>query len=350
MTSLFQHLGEGGHELVALSADSPSGYRGIIAIHSTVLGPAVGGTRWWSYPSEAAAIVDALRLSRGMSYKNAMAGLPLGGGKAVIMAPDPGHDRAAIFRAHGAFIDRLGGRFITGEDVGTSPADMELIAERTAHVAGRAGGSGDPSPNTAQGVYRSMQAAARMLWGSDDLAGRSVAVQGVGNVGLNLVRLLREAGASVLVSDIDPSRVATAVRDLDAAERAPEAIHREEVDIFAPCALGAGLNDQTIPEIRAAIVAGAANNQLAEPRHGHELHRRNVLYVPDYVANAGGVCYGGAVEVLKASPAEARARVNAIYDTTLGVLERARIDEVPPCIAADRIAEERIRSGRLEAT
>ncbi|MGE0552052.1 MAG: Leu/Phe/Val dehydrogenase [Gemmatimonadales bacterium] len=350
MSRVFEHLASGGHELVALSGDAKSGYRGIIAIHSTTLGPAVGGTRWWTYPTESDAIVDALRLSRGMSYKNAMAGLPLGGGKAVIMAPDVVKDRAAILRAHGHFVDRFGGRFITAEDVGTSLADMEIIAEGTRFVAGRVGGSGDPSPHTARGVYRAMQAAARMVWGSDDLAGRSVAIQGVGNVGLNLARQLHDAGVTLRVSDVDPNRVATAVRELGATAESPDTIHASAVDIFAPCALGASLSDRTIPEIRAAIVVGAANNQLAESRHGHDLARRGIFYVPDYVANAGGVCFGGAIEVLAASPAEALARVNGIYDTTLGVLERARTDEVPPFVAADRIAEERISSGKLEPT
>jgi len=350
VSRVFEHLASGGHELVALSADAQSGYRGIVAIHSTTLGPAVGGTRWWTYPTELDAIVDALRLSRGMSYKNAMAGLPLGGGKAVIMAPDVVKDRAAILRAHGRFIDRFGGRFITAEDVGTNLADMEIIAEGTSFVAGRAGGSGDPSPHTARGVFRAMQAAARMLWGSDDLAGRSVAIQGVGNVGMNLARQLHDVGVVLRVSDVDPTRVANAVRELGATAESPDSIHAAAVDIFAPCALGASLSDRTIPEIKAAIVVGAANNQLGEQRHGHDLARRDILYVPDYVANAGGVCFGGAIEVLEASPAEALARVNGIYDTTLGVLERARTDEVPPFVAADRIAEERISSGDLEPT
>lgn len=343
---IFQALAEGGHEQVALGSDPAIGYRGIIAIHSTALGPAVGGTRWWRYDDEDSAIVDALRLARGMSYKNALAGLPLGGGKSVIMAPDGPHDRAALFRAHGRFVDRFGGRYVTAEDVGTSPADMELIAEATRHVAGRERGSGDPSPHTARGVLRAMQAAARFRWGSDDLRGRTVAVQGVGSVGMHLVRLLADAGARTLVSDLDRSRVERAVREHGAVAEAPERIHAAAADVFAPSALGGGLHDGTIPGIRAALIVGAANNQLLEPRHGHALAERGILYVPDYVANAGGVCYGGSIEVLGLPVAGALARVEAIYDTTLAVLERARADGVPPFVAADRLAEERIAGAR----
>jgi leucine dehydrogenase len=344
--TLFSALDQGGHELVALASDPAAGYRGVIAIHSTALGPAVGGTRWWRYDDEQAAVVDALRLARGMSYKNALAGLPLGGGKSVILAPAGPHDRAAVLRAHGRFVHRFGGRYVTAEDVGTSPADMEHIARETPHVAGRENGSGDPSPFTARGVFRAMQAASRVAWETDDLRGRTVAVQGVGHVGFHLVRLLAEAGARVLVSDIDPARVERAVRDLGATAVAPDRIHAAEADVFAPSALGGGLHDGTIPDLRARVVAGAANNQLLEARHGHALHARGILYVPDYVANAGGVCYGGSIEVLGLPPERARARVDAIYDTTLHVLERARAAGVPPSEAADRLAQERIAAAR----
>lgn len=342
MTRLFEELSRGGHELVALHADPAVGYRGIIAIHSTALGPAVGGTRWWRYDTEEAAVVDALRLARGMSYKNALAGLPLGGGKAVILAPEGPHDRADVLRAHGRFVSRFEGRYLTAEDVGTSLADMEFIAETTPFVAGRASTSGDPSPHTARGVFRAMQAAARFRWGSDDLAGRRVAIQGVGNVGLALARQLRQAGADVLVSDIDPARVRRAAEELGVAAAAPDLVHAADVDIFAPSALGGVLNDATIPHLRAALVVGAANNQLLEPRHGAALAARHILYVPDYVANAGGVCYGGAIEVAKVPPEEASRRVEAIYDTTLAVLEEAKQAGIPPSDAADRLAERRL--------
>lgn len=338
----FPHLSALGHEQLVLCSDPSCGYRGIIAVHSTALGPAVGGTRWWTYPSEEAAIIDALRLSRGMSFKNALADLPLGGGKSVILGGSGATDRPAILRAHGRFINRLGGVYITAEDVGTSPADMEYIAETTPFVAGRAGSSGDPSPHTARGVFRAIQGAAMFRWGTDELRGRRVAIQGLGNVGMNLARQLAAAGASLVVSDIDSSKTATAVAELGATAVASDQTHAAEADVFAPCALGAGLNDQTIPTIRAEVVAGGANNQLLEPRHGQALASRAITYVPDYVANAGGVSYGGSVEVLKLPHAEALARVDRIYQTTLMVLGRARDEKIPPSDAADRMAMDRI--------
>jgi leucine dehydrogenase len=344
--TILEQLGAGGHELVALASDPSVGYRGVIAIHSTALGPAVGGTRWWRYSSEQEAITDALRLSRGMSYKNAMANLPLGGGKSVILAPPGPHDRRAVLRAHGHFVDRLGGRYITAEDVGTTVDDMEVIAETTAHVAGRRSGSGDPSPYTARGVFRAMQAAARFCWGSDDLSGRTVALQGCGSVGYQLARQLAEAGARLVVSDIVSERAARVVAECGARPEAPERIHAAQADVFAPCALGGVLDDRTIPALRVAMVVGAANNQLLEPRHGEMLAARGILYVPDYVANAGGVSYGGAIEIAKLSREEAARRLDGIYDTTLMVLERARAEGVAPFVAADRIAEERIATGR----
>ncbi len=343
--TLFESLAAGRHEAIALCSDPDIGYRGIIAIHSTRLGPAVGGTRWWTYASEHDAITDALRLSRGMSYKNALAGLPLGGGKSVILGGPEARDRAAILRAHGRAVDQFAGRYITAEDVGTSPADMELIAESTQYVAGRENGSGDPSPFTARGVFRATQAAAHLRWGSDDLAGRTVALQGCGNVGYHLALELARAGARIVASDIDPAKVERVVKETGAASEAPDLIHQVEADIFAPCALGAVINDTTLPALRVEIVSGGANNQLLEPRHGDALAARGILYVPDYVANAGGVSYGGAVEVLGLSGEQAKERVEAIYDTTLMVLERAARDGVGPHLAADRLAEERIRAG-----
>jgi leucine dehydrogenase len=344
----FQQLVSMGHEQIVLCSDPSCNYRGIIAVHSTALGPAVGGTRWWRYHSDEAAITDALRLSRGMSFKNALARLPLGGGKSVILGSDQPIDRAAILRAHGRFIERLGGVYITGEDVGTSPADMEIMAETSRFVAGRTGGSGDPSPHTARGVFRSIQAAAKFRWGSDDLAGKTVAVQGIGNVGFNLLKQLVAAGAKTLVSDIDPTRVERAVKECRSEAVPTDRIHAVSADVFAPCALGAILHDQSIPELKATMVVGGANNQLLEPRHGAALEQRQILYVPDYVANAGGVTYGGVTEVVKASKEEALRRVESIYDTTLMVLERARAERIPPSDAADRIAEERIRTRRLD--
>lgn len=346
--SNFQDLVSFGHEQLVLCSDPSCGYRGIIAVHSTALGPAVGGTRWWTYSNDEAAITDALRLSRGMSFKNALARLPMGGGKSVILGSPQAVDRAAILRAHGRFVDRLGGVYITAEDVGTSPADMELIAESTKFVAGRTGGSGDPSPHTARGVFRAIQAAAKFRWGSDDLTGKRVAIQGLGNVGFNLAKQLVAAGAKLQVSDIDPARVKRAVAECGAVEVPADRIHAAAADIFAPCALGAIFDDRSIPELKIEVIAGGANNQLLEPRHGTMLMERGILYVPDYVSNAGGVSYGGAIEVVKVPKDEALRRVDAIYDTTLMVLERARAEKIPPSDAADRIAEERIRTRRLD--
>ena len=345
MTS-FEQIEAGGHEQLVLCSDPELGYRGLIAVHSTALGPAVGGTRWWTYASESDAITDALRLSRGMSFKNALARLPLGGGKSVIMGRPGPVDRPAWLRAHGRFINRLGGVYITAEDVGTSPADMEYIAETTQFVAGRAGVSGDPSPHTARGVFRAMQAGARVKWGSDDLAGKTVALQGCGNVGFHLAVELARVGARIIAADIDPTRVARTVKEYGAVEGSFHTIHAAKADIFAPCALGAILNDQSIPELQVGLICGGANNQLLEPRHGRTLAERGIVYVPDYVANAGGVTFGGSIEVLKLSREATLKRVDEIYDTTLMVLDRAAAEKIPPSDAADRLAEERIRSGR----
>lgn len=344
--SIFAQMETLGHEQVVLCSDPSIGYRGIIAVHSTALGTAVGGTRWWTYSNEAEAITDALRLSRGMSFKNALARLPLGGGKSVILGRPGAVDRPAWLRAHGRFIERLGGIYITAEDVGTSLADMEFIAETTRFVAGRSSTSGDPSPHTARGVYRAMQAGARVKWGSDDLKGKTVAVQGCGNVGFHLAVELARAGARIIAADIDPARVARAVRECGAVEASIHSIHSVEADIFAPCALGAILHDQSIPELKVGVVCGGANNQLLEPRHGQALADRGILYVPDYVANAGGVTFGGSIEVLKLTRDATLKRVDEIYDTALMVLTRAAADGIPPSEAADRLAEERIRSGR----
>ena len=346
--TIFEQLAALGHEQIVLCSNPDSGYRGIIAVHSTALGPAVGGTRWWTYPTDDAAITDALRLSRGMSFKNALARLPLGGGKSVILGRSGSVDRATVLRAHGRFIERLGGVYITAEDVGTSPADMEFIAETTRFVAGRAKVSGDPSPHTARGVFRAMEAGAWFRWGIDRLAGKTVALQGCGNVGYHLARELAEAGARIVASDIDAAKLARVVKDFGATEAPSDRIHAAKADIYAPCALGATLNDATIPELQVELICGGANNQLLEPRHGFQLADRGIVYVPDYVANAGGVIFGGSIEVLKLSMDDTLRRVDEIYDTVLMVLERARGDKVPPSEAADRLAEARIKARTLD--
>ncbi|MGH7495011.1 MAG: Glu/Leu/Phe/Val dehydrogenase dimerization domain-containing protein [bacterium] len=332
-----------GHEQLVFCHDAAATFHGLIAIHSTKLGPAVGGTRFWSYLNEEQAIVDALRLSRGMTYKNALAGLPFGGGKAVIMADPSTAPRERIFRTLGRFVERLGGRFITAEDVGTNPADMAYVRLETSYVAGLAGRSGDPSPWTALGVFRAIQAAAKHRWRSENLAGKIVALQGCGNVGYQLARELHQAGARLLVTDTQAQRVQVTVHDFGAQAVAPDEIYRVAADIFAPCALGGVLNDQTIPQLQAQIVAGAANNQLLEPRHGERLKERDVTYVPDYVANAGGVI-NGCREMLGWESAQALQRINAIHETTLAVLQMAAAEDLATNQAADRLAERRLLS------
>ena len=255
-----------GHEKVLIGRDPESGYHGIIAVHSTALGPAVGGTRFWNYATEEEALTDALRLSRGMTYKTALPGLPLGGGKSIIIGDNKTTNREALFRAHGRFVETLGGRYITAEDVGTSPADMEIVRLETRHVAGLLGRSGDPSPYTARGVFRAIQASAKHLWNSDELAGVTVAVQGCGNVGYNLAKLLHAAGAKLVVSDVNEISVSRVVAECAAEAVQPGEIFSVHADIFAPCALGGVINDETIPQLKVQIVAGAANNQLLEER------------------------------------------------------------------------------------
>jgi leucine dehydrogenase len=340
---IFDTLASMGHEQVVLCHDESSGYRGIIAIHSTVLGPALGGTRFWSYATDEEAIVDALRLARGMTYKNAVAGLNLGGGKSVIIGDNKTANREMIFRAHGRFCESLGGRYITAEDVGTSTADMDFVHMETDYVTGLAGRSGDPSPVTAHGVFRAIQASAKKRWGSDDLSTKTISLQGAGHVGYYLAKELHEAGAQLIVTDIDADRVKRVVTDFGAKAVNPDEIYGVTADIFAPCALGAVINDKTIPQLQVEIVAGAANNVLLEERHGGELDAKGILYAPDYVANAGGVINVYS-ELAGWSSARAFRKADEIYDTVLKVFEIAERDGVPTYEAADRLAEQRIRA------
>jgi leucine dehydrogenase len=340
---LFDTIAGMGHEQLVLCQDSASGYRGIVAVHSTVLGPALGGTRFWNYATDEEAIVDALRLARGMTYKNAVAGLNLGGGKSVIIGDNKTADREMIFRAHGRFVESLGGRYITAEDVGTSTADMDYVHMETDYVSGLAGRSGDPSPVTAHGVFRAIQASARERWGSDDLANKTVALQGCGHVGYYLAKELHEAGAKLVVSDIDADRVKRVVAEIGARAVPSEEIYSVQADIFAPCALGAIVNDKTIPMLKVEIVAGAANNQLLEERHGDELERRNILYAPDYVANAGGVINVYS-ELAGWTSARSFRKADEIYDTVLKVFAIAKAQKIPTYLAADRLAEQRIQA------
>ena len=330
------------HKRVVGCRDEASSYRGIIAIHSTRLGPALGGARFWNYASEADALTDVLRLSRGMTYKNALAGLPFGGGKSIIVGNNRTMQREELFRSHGRFVETLGGSYITAEDVGTSTADMEYVRLETEHVGGLADRSGDPSPVTARGVFRAMQAAARHRWGTDDIGGRRVALQGCGHVGYFLAKELHVAGAKLILTDVDGERVERIMDECGAERAAPDEIYAVEADIFAPCALGGILNDETIPQLKVEIVSGAANNQLLDARHGEALAARNILYAPDYAANAGGVI-NGCIELLGWAQAESRARVEAIYDTLLEIFRLAQSGGIPTYKAADRLAEARLQ-------
>lgn len=330
-----------GYERVVFAEDDSAGYRAFIAIHNTALGPAAGGTRLWQYDSDEAALNDALRLSRGMTYKNALASLALGGGKSVLIGNGPVADRERLFRAHGRAVESLGGKYITAEDVGTSPADMEIMLQETKYVGGLAARSGDPSPHTARGVFRAMQAAAKHRWGSDSLAGKTVAIQGCGHVGEHLARELHRAGAELILTDVDQQRVARLASELNAQAVEPAAIYSSSEDIFAPCALGAILNDETIPRLRCEIVCGAANNQLLDPRHGDALRQRNILYIPDYAANAGGIINGGCRELLGWTTEATLQKIEAIYDTIAEILAISQREDIAPHAAADRLAEQR---------
>jgi leucine dehydrogenase len=342
-TDLFKAMSAYAHEQLLLCHEPSCGYFGIIAIHDTTLGPALGGTRFWHYSSTEEAIIDALRLARGMSYKSAVAGLNLGGGKAVIVGDNHRSDREALFRAHGKFVESLKGRYITAEDVGTSPADMEYVRMETRSVAGLHGRSGDPSPVTAYGVYMGMKATAKVRWGSDSLAGKKVLVQGCGHVAFSLCRHLAAEGARLVVTDIDPEKVQQVVEATRAEAVAPDAIYDVPADIYSPNALGATINDDTLARLKVEIIAGGANNQLAEERHGEALERRGLLYAPDYVINAGGVInvYG---ELMGWDLDRAKRKAGEIYDTLLRIFATASSQKVPSFRAADQVGEERIHA------
>ena len=334
-----------GHEEVVYFNDPSSGLRAIIAIHSTALGPALGGTRFYPYSSEDAALQDVLRLSRGMTYKAAAAGLDLGGGKAVIIGDPKRSKSEELLRAYGRFVESLGGRYIAAEDMGTTRDDMDLVRRETRFVTGVSpsmGGSGDPSPITAYGVYLSMLACAEEAWREHSLRGRRVAVQGVGKVGYPLVKLLVEdGGANVTVSDIDVDSVAAAVRDFGVETVPADRIHALECDVFAPCALGGIINDKTLHELRCGVVAGSANNQLERPDHGNALAELGILYAPDFVANAGGLI-NVADELQGYQPERAKASVQSVYRKLREVFTIAREDHISTAEAADRFAESRL--------
>ncbi|EWH21118.1 branched-chain amino acid dehydrogenase [Bacillus haynesii] len=345
---LFRYMEQYDYEQLVFCQDKQSGLKAIIAIHDTTLGPALGGTRMWTYESEEAAIEDALRLARGMTYKNAAAGLNLGGGKTVIIG-DPRKDKnEEMFRAFGRYIQGLNGRYITAEDVGTTVEDMDIIHDETDFVTGISpafGSSGNPSPVTAYGVYKGMKAAAKAAFGTDSLEGKTVAVQGVGNVAYNLCRHLHEEGAKLIVTDINKEAVERAVAEFGARAVDPDDIYSQECDIYAPCALGATINDDTIPHLKAKVIAGAANNQLKETRHGDQIHDMGIVYAPDYVINAGGVI-NVADELYGYNSERALKKVEGIYGNIERVLEISKRDRIPTYLAADRLAEERIERMR----
>lgn len=350
MSDVFHEGAE--HEQVVFCNDPATGLRAIVAIHSTALGPALGGTRFYPYPSTAAAVSDVLDLSRGMSYKAALAGLDLGGGKAVIIGDPARLKSEALLRAYGRFVQSLGGRYYTACDVGTFSADMDDIARECDFVTGRTvanGGAGDSSVLTAYGVFQGMRAAAEAVWGRPSLEGRTVGVAGVGKVGHHLVRHLVEEGASVVVTDVSEASIQR-VRDGFPGVRvvaSTGALVAEPLDVYAPCALGHALTDEVVETLSAVIVCGAANNQLAHPGVEKALEERGILYAPDYCVNAGGLIQV-ADELAGFSFDRAEQRATGIFETTRAVFETARADGVPPAIAADRLAERRMRDvGRL---
>jgi leucine dehydrogenase len=344
---IFELMSERNHEQLVFWSEPELGYRGIIAIHDTTMGPALGGTRFWNYKTDDAAIIDALRLARGMTYKAAVAGLNLGGGKSVIWGDNRTVDREMVFRAHGRAVESLKGRYITAEDVGTSPDDMEFVHMETEHVVGMLNLSGDPSPVTAYGVYRGIKACAAVKYGDDSLEGRHVAVQGLGHVGYYLCKDLAAEGARLTVTDIDEGRVQRIVDEFGAEPVDSDAIYDVDADIFAPCALGAVVNDETIGRFKFDIIGGAANNVLAHgDKHGRALHDKNILYAPDYVINAGGLInvYG---ELHQWTADRSKRKAGEIYATLLRIFDRANADGIATSVAADQLAEARVTDARL---
>jgi leucine dehydrogenase len=343
---LLSYMSRWGHKKVMLCADPDTGLRAVIAIHSTALGPATGGTRMWPYESDDQAVLDALRLARGMTYKYAAAGVDLGGGKGVIIG-DPKTDKTeALLRAYGRFVDSLRGEYITGEDVGTTLEDMETIYAETDHVVTlpeHCGGAGDISPATALGSVMATKACAERVWGTPSLEGRRVALQGLGTVGSKALALLLTEGADVVVTDLDKQKVTWARDTHGVAAVAPEEIYRQDADIFAPYALGGVINDETIPQLRGRIVAGSANNILAEERHGDELERRGLVYAVDYVANSGGTIFD--TDRLRKGgfqPDRAMANVRRIFERIHEIFDIAAARQLPLYRAADLLAEQRI--------
>lgn len=332
------------HEQLLFCNDNATGLKAIIAVHNTVLGPALGGTRMWKYTNEMDALNDVLRLSRGMTYKNSISGLNLGGGKAVIIGDSYTMKSEALMRRFGKFVNSLAGKYITAEDVGISPIDMTYVNMETDHVVGLPGKSGDPSPVTAHGVYMGMKACAKKQFGSDSLTGKKIAVQGVGHVGEYLVAALKKENADVYITDIHEASLKRVADKYGAIVVGLDEIYDIDMDIYAPCALGATVNDDTLSRLKCSIIAGAANNQLAnEIHHGQVVMEKGIIYAPDYALNAGGVinCYS---EVKGLSPEWAMQKADAIYDTILNIVDRSSLENIPTYQIANKMAEERISS------
>lgn len=330
------------HEQLLFCNDNETGLKAIIAVQNTVLGPALGGTRMWNYTNELEALNDVLRLSRGMTYKNSISGLNLGGGKAVIIGDSRTMKSEALMRRFGKFVNSLGGKYITAEDVGISPVDMTWVNMETDHVVGLPGKSGDPSPVTAYGVYVGMKAAAKAQFGTDSLAGKKVAVQGVGHVGEYLVKHLTQEGAEVFITDIHEPTLKRISETYNAKVVGLDEIYDIDMDIYAPCALGATVNDETLDRLKCSVIAGAANNQLKEETiHGKAVMDRGIIYAPDFALNAGGVinCYA---EVKNLSGEWAMAKAEEIYTTISSIINRSKEEGIPAYQIANKMAEERI--------
>ena len=343
--SLFEHPEFDHHEEVAFCHDEESGLKAIIAVHDTTLGPSLGGTRLWNYSSSAEALTDVLRLSRGMTYKSAMAGLPLGGGKAVIIGDAKTIKSDQLFRAYGRFINSLGGKYITAEDVNIRTSDIDIVAQETQHVAGTADKAGDPSPHTALGTYLGLKAAAKHRLGSEDLNGVKIAVQGLGAVGYDFAKYCREDGAELIVTDINEEALERAKNELGATVVGLDEIYAVDADIYAPCALGATINDETLKQLKCKIIAGSANNQLANPKHDKMVKDMGILYAPDYVINAGGVIHVCS-EAANMSLEETDKRVRDIYNTLDKLFTRAKEEDRPTGELADEMAREIIANAK----
>lgn len=328
------------HEQIVFCHDQTSNLKAIIAIHNTTLGSAVGGCRMWPYASDDLALTDVLRLSRGMTYKNIMAGLPYGGGKSVIIGCAKTDKSPALFQAFGRFVASLSGRYVTAEDVGTTLKDMNEIRKETSYVVGLEGKSGDPSPITAYGTYLGIKAAVKHKLGRDDLQDLRISVQGVGHVGYYLCKLLHDAGAKLIVSDINQEAIAQVVKEFSATTVDVDAIYQQDVDVYAPCALGATLNDKTISQLKTTIVAGAANNQLAEDRHGLELVKRGILYAPDYIINAGGMINVSLEENYNRE--QAMKKTEIVYDSLMQVFSAAQKNGKATNEVADELARAKL--------